>query len=69
MIINKGYFTRPGTPDLIIDVVKVKYRGDKYCCAMIRLIGAHNGILYGTIKNAKLFYHKISHWQKITRGV
>jgi hypothetical protein len=68
MVLTKGYWTRPGTPDIMIEVVKVSFRGPDYCKAYIRLVGARNGALYETIRGAKLFYKNISHWKKITRG-
>jgi hypothetical protein len=69
MFLNKGFYTRPGTPDIIIEVVKIGYRGEGYVKAHIRLIGARDGGLFETIRGAKLFYKNISHWKKITRGL
>ena len=68
MYLNKGFYTRIGGQDIIIEVVKIKFRSPTYCKAMIRLIGMRNGVLYETICNAKLEYKNISHWKKITRG-
>lgn len=68
MYLNKGYYRALGADSCMVEVVKIKYRGETYCMAMIRLIGIRNGVLYETIRNAKLYYHRITHWKKITRG-
>jgi hypothetical protein len=57
-------YTVPGS-SLYIYVRKIRYRGNKHAVAIIEFVKKDKWVVFQTIKNAKLYYHRISHWEKV----
>lgn len=66
MNLTRGFYRALGCRDCMVEVVTVKYAGELYSKAHIRILGLTNGRLYETIRNCKLWHHKINHWKKIS---
>ncbi len=62
MIIKSGasYYTE--NSDLVITIIKVRYRADDYFKAKAKISNRYNGIIYQN-KNYKIYYKNISHWK------
>ena len=50
--------------DLVIDVIKSSYWNNRYIKIKINLYNKHNGILYESRTNYKVYWENISHWRR-----
>ena len=57
------------TSDLKVYIHKIYYRSPQYYKAKVSIINKHNGVIYETRQNYKLYPKLIKHWENTTWSV
>lgn len=66
MQLTRGTWTADNS-DLNVEILKVSYQKDTYARIKINLYNKHNGIVYETRANYKVWKKNITHWKKVGR--
>lgn len=65
--IQGGTYTVPGS-SLYVYVRKVRHVSSQgYTKAIVEFVKKDKWVVFQTIKSAKLYHDKVSHWQKVVR--